>query len=303
MSRLALMRIVGGIILSSGAWGTPGGAALAQTGPVRQPSKEEPARTNTAPEASDEVADPVVDRILTRLENRRISDLRAKVIWELEYMIEEEVTRKTGMIWYRQMEPVAKFKVRFDRKIVGNRSDKLDEEHLFDGRWYIELNSETKTVSKTELRPEGDTSDPYSLAEGSFPLPFGQKKAEILREFEVQRVAPSADDPEQTDHLVLRPRPGTRTGQTYASLDFWIAREEHGRLAGLPIKVQAAKRDGTGAVNSMIRVSFKDVELDTGFSASELRIVTPPGYEEVIEPLAPPASATVELGGGGGDKP
>ena len=231
--------------------------------------------------------DPQVDKILTRLEQREVHDLRAKVKWELTYAIEddEEPDIKFGTIWYKQADPVARFKVHFDSKISGNRKRKLDEEHLFDGRWYVELQSRTKTVTRREIRREGEKSDPYKLGEGAFPLPFGQKKADILAEFDVTRVREKKGDPAQTDHLRLVPRPGTNTGRTYKTLDFWVARG--GDHAGLPVKVVAGKKDGTGAVNSYIEITFSGVELNTGFSDSVFKIDVPKDYEEIVERLEP----------------
>jgi hypothetical protein len=239
--------------------------------------------------------DPVVDKILTRLESREVHDLRAKVRWELTYVVEEEedADRKFGTIWYKEDQPVAKFKVHFDTKIVGNRKQKLDEEHLFDGRWYVELQSRTKTVTRREIRREGELSNPYKLGEGAFPLPFGQKKADILAEFEVERVAEKEGDPPATDHLKLTPRPDSQTGRTYKTLDFWVART--GDHAGLPVKVVAGKKDGTGAVNSYITITFSDIELNTGFSGSVFKVELPAGYEEIVDPLktfeTPPGAA------------
>lgn len=231
--------------------------------------------------------DPLVDKILTRLENREVHDLRAKVQWKLTYAIEEEEAPdiKLGTLWYKQVQPVAKFKVHFDTKIAGNRRRKLDEEHLFDGRWYTELQSRTKTVTRREIRREGETSNPYKLGEGAFPLPFGQKKADILAEFEVTRAPPKKDDLPQTDHLYLVPRPGSDTGRTYKTLDFWVA--QVGTHAGLPVKVVAGKKDGTGAVNSYIEITFSQIELNSGFSESEFKIGVPKDFEEIVEPLEP----------------
>lgn len=244
--------------------------------------------------------DPRVDQILTRLEQREVHDLRAKVKWELTYAIEEDEDsdRKFGTIWYRESQPVAQFKVHFDRKIVGSTSRKLNEEHLFDGRWYVELHAQTKTVTRREIRREGETTNPYKLGEGAFPLPFGQKKADILAEFEVKLVPEKKGDPPGTDHLELTPRPNTQTGRTYKRLDFWVART--GEQAGLPVKVVAGKKDGTGAVNSYITITFTKIELNCGFSGSVFKIDVPRGYEEIVERLdqieVPPGATPKETG-------
>jgi hypothetical protein len=238
--------------------------------------------------------DPIVDKILTRLEARQVNDLRAKVRWELTYAIEEDEDAdiKFGEIWYKQVEPVAKFLVHFDAKIVGNSRRKLDEKHMFDGRWYTELQSRTKTITRREIRRADEPGDPYRIGEGPFPLPFGQKKADILREFTVTRVPPAKGDPPATDHLKLVPREGASTGQTYKVIDFWVAQQ--GPAAGLPIKVRTAKKDGTGRVNSYITITFDRIQLNTGFSGSIFKIAKPPGYEyyeEKLEPIPPPPDA------------
>lgn len=244
---------------------------------------EEQSSSSTRP-----ALDPVVDKILTRLENREVGDLHARVSWELRYVLdlEEDADKKLGRIWYAEADPVPRFLVDFDKQISGNRIRKLDEKHLFDGRWYVELQSRTKTVTRREVRKEEDRGNPYRIGEGVFPLPFGQKKEDILREFEVRRVTKSGpDDPKNADHLQLRPREGSSTAQSYKQLDFWIAQE--GKHAGLPVKVVTAKKDGTGKVNSFLTLTFDDIELNKGFSQKIFRIETPPGYEEYVEKLEP----------------
>lgn len=239
--------------------------------------------------ASQPALDPVVDKILTRLEGRKVHDLRAKVSWMLRYVVdtEEDATTKKGRLWYQQQKPSAKFLVRFTEKIADNRLHKLDERHMFDGRWYVELNSVTKTLTRREIRRAGDVGNPYKLGEGPFPLPFGQTKADILKEFEVTLVPQATSDPPNSDHLKLIPREGTQTRRSYKRVEVWVARE--GPQHGLPIKVNTAKKDGTGKVNSYITITFEDVRLNQGFSGSVFEIKRPPGYHEETEPLEPPS--------------
>ena len=77
--------------------------------------------------------------------------------------------------------------------------------------------------------------------------------------------------------LELTPRPNTQTGRTYRRLDFWVART--GDQAGLPVKVMAGKKDGTGAVNSYITITFSKIELNSGFSGSVFKIDVPRGFK------------------------
>ena len=99
--------------------------------------------------------DPKVDKILTRLENRKVHDLSADLIWQRAYQIDEDEPAdiKKGKIWYKDAQPTPKFKVEFKEKIAAGRKHKLDEQHLFDGLWYHEMDSKTKTVIRRQLRP------------------------------------------------------------------------------------------------------------------------------------------------------
>lgn len=248
------------------------------------------AQTATRPHTPPAPLDPRVEKILTRLEQRQVHDLRARLTWQQRYIYdtEEDAVTKRGRICYQQTDPVARFLIEFNEKISGSgRRDKLQERHLFDGCWYVELNSRTKTVVRREIRRPDNPGDPYKVGRGVFPLPFGQKKDDILREFGVEFVEPVPRDPPASDHLRLTPLAQTQTGQTYKRLDFWISRE--GSTVGLPIKVRVAKKDGTGKVNSQITIAFDEVELNPGLSNSVFEIKKPPGYHEEIERLQPAA--------------
>jgi outer membrane lipoprotein-sorting protein len=157
---------------------------------------------------------------------------------------------------------------------------------MFDGRWYIKSDSEKKTFTRQELRYEDEIGDPYSLGEGLFPLPFGQKKADILDVFDVALEGPDAKlDPANTDHLKLTPRTGTRLQRKYNWIDFWISRG--GQHDGLPVKVRLAKNEGTGKVSEYITAEFSDIKLNRGISPSVFELSRPNGYQEQVERLPP----------------
>jgi hypothetical protein len=231
-------------------------------------------------------ADERLDKILSRLEERKITDLRAKVRWDVEEaVLQGAPLTKLGTLYYLDREPVAQFKVEFTEKVDGQRKDKLDEQHLFDGQWYVELNRATKSVTRREVRAPGDKRNPFKLGEGAFPLPFGQKKADIVREFEVTRIdKEEKGDPPDTDHIKLTPKPATSTYEQYRTIEFWIARESS-KLSGLPVRVKAAKKDGTGRVNSYVTVTFTNVELNPGLGGGVFKIDKPADFSEQVEKL------------------
>ena len=192
--------------------------------------------------------DPVIDGILTQLEDREVKDLVADLRWQLEYPIEDDVDTKYGKVWFKEMDPVAKFRAHFNKKNFGNRRVKINEEHLFDGRWYRMIQHDTKSIETQEIRGENDSSEPYRLGEGAFPLPFGQKKADILREFDVQLAPPTPVDPKNTHHLVLTPRPGMQMAPHYKQVDFWVEQQGFDTLgADIDTEVHISRASWIGA--------------------------------------------------------
>lgn len=259
------------------------GSAAGQTTASDQQRTEKPASAASAIEFA--APDPVVDKILTRLEQREVKDLRADVLWETGDMLDpEDVIKKKGEILFRQQEPVAIFKVHFTKKIVDKRAPKIDEQHLFDGHNYTILDSENKRVERREIRAINDKRNPYKVGEGAFPLPFGQKKADILKEFEVTHVAEAPKDPPQTDHLRLTPRKDTNSERQYRAIEFWIKRDG-GDDAGLPIKVTTIQRGAAKNEESFVNVTFSDVKLNTGLGVAPFDIDEPPGYDVQFIPL------------------
>ncbi|MGE3181008.1 MAG: outer membrane lipoprotein carrier protein LolA [Phycisphaerae bacterium] len=227
--------------------------------------------------------DPRVDEILARLEARKVKDLEAKLTWEVHHVMDEpdQSDIRQGKIWYKDREPIAVFLVDFDKKINGRRVTNVDEKHMFDGQWYVTLREEQKIVERRQVRAPNDTRDPYRLGEGPFPVPFGQTRADILREFTVSLAPSGDDDPKNTDHLVLVPKPRTPMADDYEKMHFWIQRS--GDEAGLPVKVKLDKFGGLGRVEQIITVTFDRPKLDRGFSDKIFVVKSPPGWEEVVE--------------------
>jgi hypothetical protein len=252
-------------------------------------------------ESSQAPLDPRIDAILSRLEAQKVGDLTADLKWISAYAggVEEEGESQTkhGTIRYKSLKPVARFAIHFYEKL-DDRKHKLDDLHLFDGCWYTEVQHKTRQVTRYEVRKPEDPVDPYKVGEGIFPMPFGQQKAEVLAEFDIAYRERKPDDPKDTDHLVLRPRPGTRLERLYATLDIWVASE--GALAGLPIQVKAGKKDGTGKLNQVITILFSNARLNAGVSENDFEFKTPPGYAEEKHPLN--GGGPIE-NGGGGNKP
>lgn len=90
------------------------------------------------------------------------------------------------------------FGVRFDTLFIGNMADDEVKIYIFDGHWFVEKLPREKLIIKREVVRPGELADPLRIGEGPFPIPIGQKKADILERFEAELLEPG-------DGLTLNP--------------------------------------------------------------------------------------------------
>lgn len=224
-----------------------------------------------------------VEAVLDRLEHagQRVEDLSANVRHEVLDLVIEDKPTKIGEIKYRRAEPNAQFFVRFDRLEQEGIVVEKKEWYVFDGRWLTEAREQTQQVVKREIVREGERIDPFRLGEGPFPLPFGQKKAEMLEHFDVTLAPPAPNDPKETDHLRCVPRPGTKMEEEYGQLDLWVDRS-----LDLPVKIVADQKKD----NKRVTVTFEGMKLNGGIAGSTFSFAPPAGWPApTIERLPPPA--------------
>ena len=137
----------------------------------------------------------------------------------------------------------------------------------------------TRSLSQTRAFP-GEKVDLFDLDTAPFPIPFGQKKDQILKNFEVKLVPPSGGDPAGTDHLMCIPKPGAAMSKDYEKLEFYVSRELH-----LPVKVVATELGGKKVTTAIFPDLAKD-SINAGLSDKDF---AEPGewkkYGTVEEPL------------------
>jgi hypothetical protein len=237
-------------------------------------------QTTTAPVFKVKHPSPEVDAILDRLESRgeSIEDLQAKLTFKQQDLVVDDTLTKRGTICFRRDEPNARFAIIFEFP-----QDKR-ELYLFDGRWFTEVNERTKTYQRHEVVREGETIDPFRIGQGPFPLPFGQKKVDILTNFEVTLEEPKPGDPPDTVHLSCVPLPGTQMADSHKRLDFFISQK--GATKDLPIRLidhrKGQKRD---------TIDFAEARLNSSVPGSRFSYAKPKasgGWQVFEDDTLPP---------------
>ena len=175
--------------------------------------------------------------------------------------------------------PDQKFgKIRFDNLKEDLFTSTKPEIYSFYDRFVHELNYKTMQLVHRELVPEGQVIDPFRLGEGVFPIPFGQKKKDMLAHFAI-RLIPAADkDPADSDHLELTPRPDSdmarRNKGKNLLLHLYIDRRLH-----LPVRIVNETRD------ERITVDFSAIEINPKITEQDFKLEKPAGFQETTVPL------------------
>ncbi len=236
-----------------------------------------------------------VDDLLDALEaaettlNRVRSDV--VLIKDPELFGDREV--RTGWLAYQRAQgasdqSIKQFKIRFDQMLTGQVIDESPREYIFDGEWLVEKFVNDKQFIKRQMVPPGENWDPLRLGEGPFPVPIGQRRADILREFVAELSEDKAaglDHPrliEQaaTSHqLVLRPRP-----ELADSADYEIVRIWYDTQTLLPRMIRAI--DFAGDTSTVVMRDMR-INADADVDAALFDTTPPPvgaGWDVNVEP-------------------
>ncbi|NLX12616.1 MAG: hypothetical protein GXY44_03045 [Phycisphaerales bacterium] len=238
--------------------------------------------TATTTSATPAEIDPKVESILDRLEQRgeQIINIETDILFRKTDSILESTERYAGVLRYLKDEPNPRFFICFDRFIQDGRESRQRRWHIFDGRWYIEANERLKTITKREIARPDERCDAFKVGEGPFPLPFGQKKADILRVFTVEIVPTEDDKDKNLDHLKCTPRPNTEMDRKYAAVHFYVDRD-----LNLPVRMQTVDKEEHSEIEVIFPVT--SIRINTGLPASKLNLPMNElrDYEITTEPL------------------
>lgn len=189
--------------------------------------------------------DSTVDQILDALDARG-RDLKAFTadvsLTEGDITLANEVTRRGKVLYQDRAEPAGpRLRVTFTTRETGKK--KFDEkvEYLLQDGWLTDRTyAKSIEVKRQVLRP-GEKIDLLKLGQGPFPLPIGQKKEAVHEQFEVKKLPPDPrlkDEPKDTIHLQLTPRPGTQFEKKFDTIDVWVDTRTN-----MPARIDTAQGD------------------------------------------------------------
>jgi outer membrane lipoprotein-sorting protein len=143
----------------------------------------------------------------------------------------------------RQSDGQRLYAVSFDTLEFDNRRENIDEEFIFDGRWFIERLPKEKQFNKRELVPLGETLDPMELMrDAPFWVSLGQDQDRLLASYDAELLPTSdglLDNPDfpelrffvelphvvDTYQLKLTPKPGSGFEDDWEWVRIWINKD------------------------------------------------------------------------------
>ncbi|MBX3407089.1 MAG: hypothetical protein KF869_10020 [Phycisphaeraceae bacterium] len=173
------------------------------------------------------------------------------------------------------------FQIEFTRLSLGNTRRDDRRIWVFDGRWLVEMDFQTRFVHRREVVRPGEQADPLALGQGPLPIPIGQKREKIVERFEAT-LAPFSDGFDQdkappslaeTYQLHLKPRPGMQEGRDFREVRIWYRKSDL-----LPRLARAIHKDG-----STTEVFLPDMQVNQDIPDTVFDTRTPPGWAEQID--------------------
>ena len=235
-----------------------------------------------------------LNQLLDALEtaDQNIQKLSAKLLYEREYALAGDVQTRDGSVSFVVTEKPGSTKSRafavvFETTIVGDRSEADGRTFVFDGQWLTERIPEEKLVLRRQVAPPGADFDPLRIGEGPLPLPLGQKKTDILANYNAE-LKPADDGIEDNEGLVkftagcaqlmLVPNEAREPHDDFEEIRLWYKKDEQGLF---PRMAMTLNKTGDEVVVRLWNVKLNDeAEIDPASFDDKI----PEGWDADIQP-------------------
>lgn len=256
-----------------------------------------------------------VDDLLAAIERADVGvrTLAARVKFDQVKGVDGDRRIRIGRVWYSD-EPgkegaarERRFAVRFEQVQIGARVDQEIEEIVFDGQWMVERKPGLKQIIKTQIARPGTAFDPLKLGEGQFPLPIGQKAAEIKAKYDaVMLTAGEALEAheagelpglqefvKETVHVKLTPLAALLPNADLKEIHLWYRRAPAagGGATLVPRLARTVNRAGDVSI-----VQLVDVVLNEPVPAEVMDTRVPEGWDAQVRELPPAAAGPAPTG-------
>lgn len=234
---------------------------------------------------------PDADALLTSLEkaDEGLVTLTAKVVYDKTFEIQGDQQSRKGKLYFVNRDEAVKadagrgdagtqgrkFAIVFDELWIGDVVRKDQEVYVFDGQWLVEKNFKEKMFIKRQVVPPGERFDPLRIGEGPFPIPLGQRKADIQKRYATTLLPAgdglkAADDASEDDRkdiekrrahtagswqVKLEPKPEFARDDEFKEIRLWYKRGADGNL--MPVMSRTVDKEGNVSVVALTDVRIQ----------------------------------------------
>jgi outer membrane lipoprotein-sorting protein len=224
----------------------------------------------------DREVDPAAKAILDRLEasGKKYTVVRSDVEYTEVNRTTGEKESRTGWVAYQKemsKEP-AKFRVFFNTLRLEDgprRKEKVD--YIYDGA-FLTID---KYKIKSRTRYQVEIAEALRIGKGPFPMPFGQKTADMVEFFETAMRPTQKEDPPGSDYLKLTPRKDHQKDTALTRVEIWVDQKMN-----LPIQVRT--RDQNRSIKTVV---FRKIQTQDEANPKLFDKPKPAGFELFVETL------------------
>lgn len=170
------------------------------------------------------------------------------------------------------------FAVTFDVVIKSGKQTVEARSFILNEGVLVEKLAGEKRINRYKLGGDAAKIDPLKIGEGPFPIPFGQKPADIKARFTVELLPGLTDVPavkeasrqffQDTYQLRLVPKPGTKAAKEFSEARIWFGKKDL-----LPVMARTTKMGGGSDEFRLI-----NVQLNKPIEESVFSTATPEGW-------------------------
>lgn len=207
-------------------------------------------------------ADATLEQTLDALHERGkdLKTLAATVtLTDVDIDLGGDASVRTGkLLMQRQPDGDTRLRVTFNKRTKGNTVTEERQDYVIDGQKLIIRDWAQKKETVRIIKRPGEKLDLFKLGEGPSPLPIGQPREEVLKEFDAKKL-PSKNN---ENRIELAPKAGTRLARRFKYLVVTPTPE------GWPAKIETSDANET----QIIRAELKDIRANEDVKQSEFEL-------------------------------
>lgn len=172
----------------------------------------------------------------------------------------DRVTRLGRIVLQKLPDGDTRVRATFTQKQSGNRIEEEKRDVLLQGQNLIDRDYKNKKQTIRQVRRPGEKVDLFKLGEGPFPLPVGQPREEVLKQFDVSELP--TKDPNVLGKVRLTPKSGTPLARKFKSITVTV--DQKTKLPTQIVTIDPNETTTTTATLTHLRINdaVKDEEFE-----------------------------------------